>query len=419
MPILIEYAQNSTNIQIKSNTDNVYTYTYNKAEEIEFNNYLMMRVLGYNYDTIAYQLTFKNNYTKAEIKYPNQSAMSGTEYVKIYDTEGTLVTEDLATGGYFNYNKGTYEIELKPGYIIEINYPNKYKNKVIVYNTLTNQVMSEYGALNTTTRYTIIENGLIREDMNEEEAKDLAYFELRKELINIIENYMKKVTEEELNNKVINFKEKAYIVGVYELLRENDQKQYTTLIDAIKRGGSPIITVTGKSFSYEIGTNIDLYKFIEVTDNEDGNILIDENSIIITTDLENNKPGIYQVKYEVKDSDNNISTETIQIEIIGNVEIPEEEKGEEEISPLQTTEKQGEDLNEDIQDEIQEEILEEVAVEVAIEEHQEEPEIINNLDNESVVDLLPSAGKESNKIIKISIILIIICLISFFIFRKK
>ena len=197
MPILIEYEQNITNIQIKSNIDNIYTYKYSKAEEIEFNNYLMMRVLGYNYDTIAYQLTFKEKYTKAEIKYPNKSAMGGNEYIKIYNDEGSLVSEDLATGGYFNYNRGTHEIELKPGYTIEVNYPNKYENKVVVYNTLTNQVMSEYGALNTTTRYTVIENGLIREDMNEEEAKDLAYFQLKKHLISIIEDYKNKVTDEE------------------------------------------------------------------------------------------------------------------------------------------------------------------------------------------------------------------------------
>ena len=31
-----------------------------------YDNYLMFRVLGYNYDTIAYQLTFKENYKKAE-----------------------------------------------------------------------------------------------------------------------------------------------------------------------------------------------------------------------------------------------------------------------------------------------------------------------------------------------------------------
>ena len=454
MPMLTEYIQESSNIQIKSNIDNIFTYTYQKAEEIEFNNYLMMRVLGYNYDTIAYQLTFKDKYTKAEIKYPNQSAMGGNEYIKIYNEEGNIVSEDIATGGYFNYNKGAHEIELKPGYTIEVNYPNRYQNKVVVYNTLTNKVMTEYGALNTTTRYTVIENGIIREDMNEEEAKDLAYFELRKELINIIENYMKKVTEEELNNKVINFKEKAYIVGVYNLLREDDKNPYTDLINAIRRGGSPIITVTGDSFSYELGTIIDLYELIEATDNEDGNIFIDENNTIITTDLENNKPGIYQVTYEVKDSDNNISKEIIQIEIIGNIEIPEEEdKDEEEILPPEINEDNKNEDNKIEDNRNEEEIIipeveendrntvemipsqtiekqeeteiqgviekqEEIEIQGAIEEHQEEPEIIDDSDNFKDNDILPNAGKESNIIIKIAIILIIICFISFCIFRK-
>ena len=444
MPILIEYEQNITNIQIKSNIDNIYTYKYSKAEEIEFNNYLMMRVLGYNYDTIAYQLTFKEKYTKAEIKYPNKSAMGGNEYIKIYNNEGIIVSEDLATGGYFDFSKGTHEIELKPGYTIEVNYPNKHENKVVVYNTLTNQVMPEYGALNTATRYTVTENGLIREDMNEEEAKDLAYFQLKKHLISIIEDYKNKVTDEELNNKVINFKEKAYIVGVYNLLREEDQKEYTSLIDAIKRGGSPLITVTGDIFSYEIGSIIDLYKFIEATDNEDGNILINENSTKIITNLKNDMPGIYTVNYQVIDSDNNITTEIIQIEILGNIDIPEDDdKDEEEIMPPEISEdnkneewmppqniieeKNEEEKTTPIEEIeknseentiIQEEILEKTEIQEAIEEHQEEPEIIDYSDDYNDTDILPNAGNRSNIIMKISTILIIICLISFCIFKK-
>ena len=192
MPVITGYLQEQIYIQVKENTENIYTYTYNIVENTDYNNYLMIRLLGYNFDTIAYQITFKENYTKAEIKYPNQSSMSGKEYVKIYNTEGEIVTEDIATGGYFDFSKGTHEIELQPGYIIEINYPNKYQNKVIAYSTLTNEVVPEYGALDTITTYTIIENGIIREDMGNEEAEDLAYIQLKKHLIEIIENYKAK-----------------------------------------------------------------------------------------------------------------------------------------------------------------------------------------------------------------------------------
>lgn len=195
MPVLTGYSYKNTYIQIKENTDNTHIYTYNKLVNTDYNNYLMFRLLGYNYDTIAYQLTFKDNFTKAEIKYPNQSAMSGNEYVKIYNTENMLVTEDIATGGYFDFNKGPQEISLHPGYTIEICYPNKYSNKVVVYSTLTNSILPEYSANGSITKYKVIENGIIREDMSNNTANDLMYAQLKVYLINIIDLYKQKVTD--------------------------------------------------------------------------------------------------------------------------------------------------------------------------------------------------------------------------------
>ena len=173
MPIINGYSQEHIYIKVKEDGNNIYTYTYQKSENEKFDNYLMIRLLGYNYDTIAYQLTFKDDYTKAEIRYPNQSAMSGNEYVKIFDNSGRIVTEDLSTGGYFDFNKGPHEIELEPGYTIEIKYPNKYASKIVVYNTLTNVIIPEYKAIDTVTRYTVIENGIMREDMTKEDAATL------------------------------------------------------------------------------------------------------------------------------------------------------------------------------------------------------------------------------------------------------
>lgn len=322
MPILTGYSQEYIYVQIKESLDNTYTYTYEKTANIDYDNYLMFRLLGYNYDTIAYQLTFKENYTKAEIKYPNQSAMSGKEYVKIYDNEGELVTEDISTGGYFNFNKGTHEINLQPGYTIEINYPIKYANKVVVYNTLTNTKMPEY-----------------------EQLKVI--------LIDIIENYKQKVTEDELNNKFINHKEKATVIDAYNQLRDDDKIPYTTLINSIKRAGIPTITVIAETLKYDIGTQIDLYSLIKAVDNEDGPILIDKNNTTIKTKLDVNNSSIYNVTYEVSDSDKNVSTKTIQIEIIDNTIPPDEEEkplppeeGEEEIVPPIPPET-GEDNDED------------------------------------------------------------------------
>ena len=332
MPVINGYSYQYAYVQIKEDMKNPQTYVYEKLEDIDYDNYLMFRVLGYNYDTIAYQLTFKEQYTKAEIRYPNQSAMSGNEYVKIYDTKGDIVTEDIATGGYFDFNKGTHEITLEPGYVIEICYPNKFANKVVVYNTLTNTIIPEYKAIGTITRYTVIENGIVREDMSEENAEDVAYAQLKVHLVSIIEAYKQKVTEEELQNKRINYEEKTQIIDAYNQLREQDKIPYTSLINQIKQGGIPKITVIAPTLEFEKGTPIDVYAFIKAVDNEDRVIVIDKNSTVVKTNLKNEEAGTYFVTYEVFDSDNNIGTKTIEITIIADEEdieipdIPDEEK---------------------------------------------------------------------------------------------
>ena len=324
MPIIEGYSQDYTYVQVIENQTLSYTHTYYKQEDVDYNNYLKLQVLGYNYDTIAYQLIFKDKYTKAEISYPNQSGMSGNEYIKIYDEKGSLVTEDISTGGYFDFNKGTHEIDLDIGYVIEINYPNKYQDKIKVFSTLSGNVLPEYSATNTITRYVVINNGLIKEDMDENIANEIAYEQLKPSLIAIIEEYKSKVTSAELNNKFINFKEKAKVVDAYMRLKEKDQAPYTSLITAIQKGGSPIITAKSENLKYEIGTTINLYNLITATDNEDGIITIDKNSTIIdNTKFNNNVVGNYKITYKVSDSDNNVSTKIIYIEIFDN-SIPEE-----------------------------------------------------------------------------------------------
>ena len=336
MPVITGYSQEYVYIQVKESAPNFYTYTYQKVADVDYNNYFMFRLLGYNFNTIAYQLTLKDNYTKAEIRYPNQSSMSGNEYVKIYDTEGRLVTEDVSTGGYFDFNKGIQEIALQPGYSIEIYYPNKYASKVVAYSTLSNEIIPEYGAIGALTRYILVENGILREDMSEEDAEELAYIQLKAHLINQIEAYQKKVTKEELNNKFINFSEKTAIVNAYEQLREVDQTPFVSLITAIKQGGSPIISVVAESLTYEVGSQIDLYRLIKAVDNEDGPIVIDKNSTTIETKLNCEEAGNYRVTYKVSDSDHNVSTKVIEIEIIGIPSSPDEGEDEdngEEIPP--------------------------------------------------------------------------------------
>lgn len=264
--------------------------------------------------------------------------MSGNEYIKIYNTEGSLITEDISTGGYFDFNKGTQEIDIDIGYVIEIKYPNKYQNKIRIYSTLTGNLLPEYNATNEITRYVVIDNGLIKEDMDEDIANDIAYEQLKPSLIAIIENYKAKVTESELNNKFINFKEKAKVIDAYMRLRETDQSPYTSLIIAIQKGGSPIITAKAENLEYKLGDVIDLYSLITAIDNEDGPILINKANTVIDTKLDFDIAGNYKVTYKISDSDNNVTTKVIYIEIIDDSipevpELPDEEEKPEPEEP--------------------------------------------------------------------------------------
>lgn len=216
MPILNGYSQELIYIQVNENSTNYYSYTYENLEETTFDNYLKLQLLGYNYDTIAFQLKFKNNYNKVEISYPNQSKMSGNESVIIYNYDGSIISQNYTTGGYFD--------------------------------------------------------------------------------------------------------KKSYIIDAYNQLRDIDKEPFTDLINAIKRGGIPQITINTDNLEFDLGTSIDLYSLIKATDNEDGNIDIDKTSTKIITDSNAEKPGIYDIKYEVSDSDNNIATYTLQITILESEE---------------------------------------------------------------------------------------------------
>ena len=69
-----------------------------------YDNYLMFRVLGYNYDTIAYQLTFKENYKKAE-------SLNNKPKVETDDSLNNNTTETLESNKNIESIQGSYEDE--------------------------------------------------------------------------------------------------------------------------------------------------------------------------------------------------------------------------------------------------------------------------------------------------------------------
>ncbi len=312
MPIHSDYLQNTMTVNVGEGKDNVYEYEYEKIKTTVDNNYLSLKLQGI-YNTYGFELTFSDNYKKGKIHLNGSNMGQHDEiYVKIKDENGAVITEERVNGIYFDYEKEDYEVELRPGFEIEVKFPNY--SKIKVYSTVTNQEVVEYRGSETITKYTVTENGLRKEGMSDDEVIELQYQALKDYFINIIKDYQSKTSDEELNNKLINFKVKSKVVSAYTMLREEDRSEYDELIERIRKGGSPFVITTGV-LDYNINKKIDLYSLIYVKDNEDGEIKPTKENTEIQTDLNTSKKGQYTVKYTVEDSDNNKTEHTLVINI--------------------------------------------------------------------------------------------------------
>ena len=210
MPIHSDYMNHYAYIQIKEG-DNNYTYTYTKLQDQSYDNYLSLKLIGI-FDTYGYELTFKDNYKKAHIKLGSANMGSNQPYVKIYDDAGTPISEEIVVSNHF-VSKEAYEIAIAPGYVIEVNHPNAV-NKVKMYSTLLGKEMEIYRPTSSgITKYIVTENGIRKEAMTENQEQEISYDILKQKLVGIIEAYKASVTEEELNDKYINFPKKSEVLN--------------------------------------------------------------------------------------------------------------------------------------------------------------------------------------------------------------
>jgi hypothetical protein len=335
MPIVTGYSQEYMYVQIKDNEKNNYTYKYLNNEDNSYDNSYSVILKGY-YDTYGYKLTFTNNFKKATISFGGAGYINiNKASVTIYDKNGNKISSEekgyddkgnLVDGGiYFNFNKGSYDINIESGYVIEITHSNATK-KVVWTNNLTNSQVNELTPQSTTTRYVVTDNGIKLENMSDGESQNISYKYLKEYLMNIIEEYKKTVTEDELNNRFIKIESKSKVINAYNNLRAEDQTDYAELITKIKQGGIPTITVLKEKLEYAKEEKLDLYSFISAIDNEDGKIDINDKTTNIETTLNTTKPGNYDVIYKVSDSDGNIAQHTLQITITGNEDITEDNK---------------------------------------------------------------------------------------------
>ncbi len=337
MPILTGYSQEYAYVTLTDSTNEV-NYVYTPVYSYDFNNTLTMRIKG-NSETYGYTIKFSDKYTKATVSFAGAliGANSGA-YVKIYDENNNLISEEYAkwksnsgtpeadeAGPYFNFKKASFDVSLVPGYVIEVKQP-VFTNRVFFWSNTNDtakvvDAISGYEPIGSVTRYIVEDGYLRREDMSEEEAKNAFYSTLRVKLISVIEDYMNNNSDDVIDNRNNDFKNKSIVYAAYSQLQAIDKEQYSEFIARITNGGHPVISYHGDT-TYTVGDSINLYDLITATDNEDGNIEISKSNTTIETNLNNKKAGLYHVKYEVIDNDSNVGTLDVEIlfkdEVIGD-----------------------------------------------------------------------------------------------------
>lgn len=253
-----------------------------------YNNSLVLKIAADGAKTPSYQLTFTDNYTKAMVRV-TEVALQSEAYVRIFDSSGNLlrgeytaiedvepvtppteetdnpatlplekpeeatVETDGETGDQAESNEPqtptqavtavkykfvdapkNYEISLASGSIIEV-----HSEAARFWSTLDNGEATAFRP-DGTERYVVTTEGLSKE--NWDAAKTLAenYQLLKRYLVQKIEDYQTKVSDEVLSDKNLDQAAKMKVVAAYNSLAEADQASYQEFIDWLINGKPPV-----------------------------------------------------------------------------------------------------------------------------------------------------------------------------------
>lgn len=272
--------------------------------------------------TYGFTMAFDADYRSAVITLSGADMRSSHPYVKIYDDKGQLVAEENSEkfgGRYFEYNKtgGTtaaYTLAVAPGYVIEA-YHDSVKAKVFVLSGTTGEKLTALNAPdNGVVKYVVTEYGLRLSTQTDADAEEIAYAALKKQVEKTIGDYMAEAQKDEIENKYRNMNAKNAVFTAYESLREADRAPYTAFIEALNRGGSPVVYAEAE-ISVPFGIKLNPYTRIKIYDNEDGEIKPDPDSVKIVTWADTGKLGKQKIEYTVFDSDGNTADYTLIVNV--------------------------------------------------------------------------------------------------------
>lgn len=327
LPINFNYDCNYLMVTLKEG-DNKLTYSFSKELIIDYTYHpSKLVILGRHKfaGSIGCGIELSSNNTIATITYGGADLCNRVEpwtttrkdetfiLVQIFDENGNAVFEREVKGNeYFSTKNETLpQIEIAPGYTIKVF--TQRPDLVKVVSTENNAELTAYNSNENTLTYEITKDGLkllSKENFNE---KDVLYQNSKTLLIKKIEDYKTKATKEEIENKRINPKQKIDVICAFNALEQADQEPYIEFIESFKRGGVPTLTFK-KVSPIKQNTELDLYSLVDVFDNEDGNIEIE--NITISPEFNSAKVGKQTLTFFATDSDGNVSSGEITIEVL-------------------------------------------------------------------------------------------------------
>ena len=120
-----------------------------------------LNILGIH-GTVGLEVQVNEGNTRAFIKYGYADMGSTQPYLRIYNEKNELVKEELVTNhgneDYFAFNNETYEVFLRPGYVIEAD--GQRQTRVVWKDVATEQAVESLKANDGKMRYVVTETGI-------------------------------------------------------------------------------------------------------------------------------------------------------------------------------------------------------------------------------------------------------------------
>lgn len=332
-PAIDLYDLNEAKAIYLSDENNSISNTYTKIET-SFDHQATLKILGRANKTLGFSMAFSDKYTKANLTFGASNLGNQNNWwtgeradltcasVIVKDEEGNELYNWTVKGrGYFqDLENQVSSIDLKYGYTIEVyDYFGEDKGLVNIYSNSASDttLISDYDIKSKTKTFKVTEYGLSLLEVESFNVKQVMYNKIKNDWINNINTLVASLTEESLKNRNIDISIKNTILKYYSYLEDEDKPEnIQETLTKIQKGGSPTITlVKGDNITLSLNENIDLYSLITIYDNEDYDIESNSSNVTLTSSLDTSKKGTYQVTYQVKDSDNNVSTKSITIQV--------------------------------------------------------------------------------------------------------